>query len=138
MHNSSNKLYSILLIACTAGYIWLYYNYSTNNTETYLGSVCFFKRITSIPCPSCGSTRSVLTLLQGNLTTALYINPFGFVIALVMLLTPFWITIDIVSKKRTLFNFYQKIELELKKRYYAIPLILLVVTNWIWNIIKGL
>ena len=38
----------------------------------------------------------------------------------------------------TLFDFYQKTESYLKKPKIAIPLILLLIINWIWNITKGL
>lgn len=36
---------------------------------------CVFKGITGIPCPTCGTTRSVLYLSQGDIATALVMNP---------------------------------------------------------------
>ena len=55
-----------------------------------------------------------------------------------MFLTPIWIAFDIAAKKKTLFKFYKKIERYLQKPRYAIPLLLLIIINWIWNITKGL
>lgn len=135
---SRNKLYGILIAACLAGYIWLYLSISNNTIVTTSCAVCLLKRFTSIPCPSCGSTRSVMSLSKGNFAEALWINPNGYLVAIIMIITPFWIMGDLISKKSTLFDSYRKIEPYLKKPEYAIPLILLVIINWIWNITKGL
>ena len=131
------KLYKILLVACAAGYIWLFISMNMVMSGKGIG-VCLIKHTTGIPCPSCGSTRAVLALAQGNFLQALRINPFGLIIASIMLMTPIWIFIDIVTRKSTLLEFYKKTEQMLKKPYVAISLILLVVLNWIWNIIKGI
>ena len=37
--------------------------------------LCPLKRLTGIPCPTCGATRAVLTLVQGGFAEALQINP---------------------------------------------------------------
>jgi hypothetical protein len=133
-----NKLYSIMFIACTAGYMWLYFSLTMDVTENNLVEVCLIKHITNIPCPSCGSTRSVISLTKGNLIEAFNINPLGYIIAIIMLVTPLWIVIDIASRRKTFFELYQRIETYLKRPLYAIPLILLVIINWFWNITKGL
>jgi hypothetical protein len=62
----------------------------------------------------------------------------GLIVAVIMSLTPLWTLIDIATRRKTLFEFYQKIETYLKRPQYSIPLILLVIINWIWNITKGL
>ena len=133
-----NKLYSILLIACVAGYIWLYYSITSNVTENKSVEVCLIKHTTNIPCPSCGSTRSIISLTKGNFVEAFDLNPIGYLVALIMLISPVWIISDVIFKKNSLFKCYQIIENHLKKPKYAIPLILLVIINWFWNITKGL
>lgn len=133
-----NKLYSILFIACIAGYIWLYFSVSRNLAFNNSVEICLIKHATNIPCPSCGSTRSVISLTNGNFIEAFTINPIGYIVASIMLFAPFWIVFDLVTRKSTLLNFYLKFETFLKKPKYSIPLILLVVINWIWNISKGL
>ena len=125
-----------MLIACITGYIWLYFNFNTNEIKT--DTVCFIKQTTNIPCPSCGSTRSVLSLIKGDFDKALMINPLGYILVAIMLLLPIWIFIDVVLNKKTLLNFYKKSESYLQRPQYSIPLILLVIINWIWNITKGL
>lgn len=127
-----------MFIACIAGYIWLYYSIKINLTENNSVEVCLIKHLTSIPCPSCGTTRSVISLTKGNLNEAINLNPFGLIIALIMLIAPVWIITDLILNNKSLFVFYQKTENILKKTKYAIPLILLVIINWIWNITKDL
>ena len=133
-----NKLYVIISIACLAGYIWLFFGLTTTITENNSVGVCLIKNITNIPCTSCGSTRSVISIVKGNFKEALTTNPLGYVVALIMLISPIWIISDLLRNKKSLFNFYKKIELYLKKPQFAIPLILLVIVNWIWNITKEL
>lgn len=52
---------------------------------------CPFKQITGLPCASCGLTRSVMALLQGNLGDAFYWHPVG---ALGLLLLPMVVVWD--------------------------------------------
>ena len=129
------KFYTILSLACIVGYTWLII---TIKLEYNSVGVCLIKQVTNIPCPSCGSTRSILSLLHGDVMEALYINPFGLLLAIIMLLVPMWIIFDITSKKKTLYDFYFRFESFIRKPIVAIPLVLLVIINWIWNITKGL
>lgn len=97
-----------------------------------------FKRMTHIPCPACGSTRAANALLHGNLDTAFYLNPLGFIIAFLMIALPLWICYDLLSNKKTLFHAYYKVEENLKQKRFALPAILLILANWTWNIYKDL
>jgi hypothetical protein len=139
MTMNRNKLYLILITACTAGYMWLVianqFNYSSKGGET---GVCLIKLITHIPCPSCGTTRSLLSLSKGDFSGSLHWNPIGLLLAVIMIITPAWILYDLIKQKDSLFNFYNQAEVFLKRTWVAIPAILLVLTNWIWNIYKGL
>jgi hypothetical protein len=133
-----NKLYVLVSTACVAGYIWLFINYHRSVSDSIEPGVCLFKRITGIPCPSCGSTRSVLSILKGDFIGALLLNPFGIIIMSILILAPLWILFDVVSKRDSLLQVYNRTELILNRKWIAIPLILLVILNWIWNIYKGL
>jgi hypothetical protein len=132
------KLYSLLIISCLAGYIWLYYSiaYTAKEGKTTYG--CLLKNLANIPCPSCGSTRSIISLTKGNFDEAFGLNPIGYIIALIMLVAPLWIIYDMIFKNNSLFKCYQIIERQLRKPKYAVPLIVLLIINWIWNISKGL
>jgi len=133
-----NKLYLILLIACLAGYIWLYFGFKNEITENNSVKVCVIKYVTNIPCPSCGSSRSVISLIKGDFISAFKFNPIGYLVAIIMIIAPIWILTDVIKKNKTLFDFYLKTEKYIRKPNIAIPLILLVIINWIWNIVKEL
>jgi hypothetical protein len=132
-----NGLYGILTFACFIGYFYLYVSLTNHQSKEHSVAFCFVKQVTNIPCPSCGSTRSIISITKGEFKEALGINPLGFVIALIMILSPIWIAYDVLTKQKSLFQFYFKIDRYLKKPYYAVPLILLILVNWIWNIAKG-
>jgi len=131
-----NKLYSLLLIACLAGFSYLFYHIHTLQSDTV--RVCIIKNVTGYPCPSCGTTRAVALLLQGNIIESVLLNPFGIVVAVIMTLCPFWILTDIILKKETFYTWYKKTEATIRKPWLASILILLVLLNWIWNIYKNL
>jgi hypothetical protein len=139
MSLSRKKLYILLSAALIAGYTWIFYENTANPAgESDDITVCLLKHVTNIPCPSCGSTRAVVSLLHGNFITALTTNPMGIIIALIMIFTPVWIMFDLITEKKTLLEFYYKTEDFLRKPKVAVPLIVLVFINWIWNITKGL
>lgn len=131
-----NQLYIFLLIVIGLGYSWLIYSNTNHSTTKPLG--CLFKKITTYPCPSCGTTRSVSFLFQGDFSQALWLNPFGVIVGLAMLVIPIWIVIDFSKKSSSFFVFYKATERYISKMPIAIFLILLVLLNWYWNIKKNL
>ena len=135
---SRNKLYVFIVLACIAGYTWLGFSYYQSVVSNNTFGVCMIKHITDIPCPSCGSTRSALAFLGGNFTESILLNPLGILILSIMTTFPLWIGYDIIKHKDTFYRAYQKIEMHFSKKAIAIPAILLVIINWIWNIHKGL
>lgn len=136
---SRNRLYLIVGIACLAGYVWLYYNHSTYAAQGGANvGVCLIKYATNIPCPSCGSTRALLSLMDGDIGTSLYLNPIGLILGLLMAIIPIWVLYDYVRAKDTLLLFYRKAETFIRRKEIAAILITLVSANWIWNIFKGL
>ncbi|MGL2962821.1 DUF2752 domain-containing protein [Flavobacterium sp. RSB2_4_14] len=133
---SKNKLYSMLLIACFFGFIYLFYSIHYSEKDTF--RVCIIKNATGFPCPSCGTTRAVTLLLEGKFTESVALNPFGILVAIIMTLFPIWILIDLLLKKDTFFNSYKKAEVIIRTKWLAFFLLLLVILNWIWNIKKQL
>ena len=132
-----NKLYAMLFIACLAGYFWLYLSTSKSFIVNTSYEVCIIKKVSNLPCPSCGSTRSIISLLQGDFIKSLSINPIGIILSIIMIFSPGWITIDLIAKRDSLFRFYCKAQEYLKRPPYSILFALLIVINWIWNIKKG-
>ncbi|HLO83188.1 MAG TPA: DUF2752 domain-containing protein [Chitinophagaceae bacterium] len=121
---------------CAAGYGWIYYNLVTAAGNDV--HACMFKKFTGIPCPSCGSTRSVISLMEGDIVQAVLWNPMGLILLVSMALIPLWIAYDLFNKKRTLFIAYRKTELFFSRKRFAISALVLLLANWMWNIYKGL
>jgi hypothetical protein len=136
---SKNRLYIILLIACGAGYIYLFnqvltHAYLNNSTDSF----CLIKRFLHIPCPSCGVTRSVIAILHGHLYSALLLNPLGFIVLAIMLIAPVLIVHDLLQKRSLFYDAYNKLETKIRQPKTATVLIALIIANWIWNIYKGI
>jgi hypothetical protein len=131
----AKKLYLLLWIACVAGYGWLYYSF---NHQAEPVGVCLFKQVTHIPCPSCGTTRAVLMFTEGHPAETFFVNPIGYLIVAVLLIVPVWLVSDWFRRKQTLYSFYRRFENTIKRPYYAVPLILLILANWAWTISKSL
>lgn len=131
-----HKFYLTLIAAGTAGYVWLFISFSGH---TSLLSGCLIKHVTHVPCPSCGSTRSVLAILQGDFIAAIErFNPLGYLMVAALLVLPLWIFADVFRGKNSLIAFSHRLERNLRRPPIAIFLTLLLLVNWIWNISKGL
>jgi hypothetical protein len=131
-----NKLYIFLLIVIALGYLWLFFSSVTVFKEKQFG--CLFKKITTYPCPSCGTTRSVQLVFEGEFFSSLLLNPFGILVTIIMLVVPIWISVDYIKKSSNFFKFYKASELFISKKPIAILLFLLVILNWYWNIKKNI
>jgi Protein of unknown function (DUF2752) len=137
--NKAQQLYLFILTACLVGYIWVGYHVYHTSVDAHASTeVCIIKHVTHIPCPSCGATRSVLEILQGEIKNAFLLNPLGIVLFLMMLVFPVWIIIDKINRKTTFYTFYIKAENTLRKPQFAILFAALILMNWVWNIKKGL
>lgn len=131
------KLYIIFTLALVAAYALLFFEFRATRSDN-IPDLCIFRHITGIPCPSCGSTRSIVTLMHGNISEALLLNPFGLIIAAIMLSVPLWIIFDMLTGKKTLLEFYLRAEVFIRKPPVASVIICLILSNWIWNITKGI
>jgi hypothetical protein len=138
MSLSRNHFYLYLSGACLAGYGWLMLIGRLKPDEIGTSyDVCLIHHFAHIPCPACGSTRSVLALMNGDVAGGLYWNPLGFLMFAFLVILPFWIGFDLFLKKETLLRCYHLFEDTLRKRWVAIPAIALILLNWIWNIWKN-
>lgn len=66
------KIYRHLLVFVLAA---LYYDFLQLTDMT-----CLFRGITGIPCPACGTTRSLISLLRLDFSKSFYYHPVGFLL----------------------------------------------------------
>ncbi len=130
MHINYKLKYLGVILLLISGYFFLY-----NFSGVIKGiPICIFKSVTGIPCPACGSTRATLQLFQGNFWTSILINPFGILTNILIIVSVFWMIIDVIKKKETFLPFLHK-NWHIRIKTF---ILLIVLANWFWNIQKGL
>ena len=125
------------MLFCMAGYSWLVMHIDSR-WVSFVGPICIFKKVTGIPCPSCGSTRSMIALIHGDFLSGILWNPMGLLLLGGLIIFPIWLLHDLSRKRDSFHIFYTSIEKKLMQKHVAWPLLLLVLLNWGWNIYKEL
>ena len=135
---TKTRLYGLVvaLAAASYGLLALFYH---NANGSISAQVCPINRVTGIPCPSCGTARSIVHIMEGNLHGAILTNPLGYFAAFLLIALPVWVALDLVRKRESLYRNYRIAEAWLKQhKWVAALLVVLILANWIWNITKGL
>jgi len=84
-------------------------------------------------------TRAIISLMHGNFRESLFVNPFGTLLALALVIVPWWILIDVVRKNESFYRVYGNMEsLFIRKRWLSYSAVAIVMLNWFWNMTKGL
>ena len=135
---SRNRLYILVLVLAILAYGLVFFNVFHIKSTNTIPSLCVIKNITGIPCPACGTTRSVTQIALGNFKSALTTNPLGYIATLLLIFSPFFVIADLIQKRNRFLNLYQKAENLLKIKWVSVLSIALILANWIWNIYKEL
>jgi hypothetical protein len=133
-----SSLYLFITLLLLAGYGWLWFILSKENPHSDDLRLCLFHAVTGYPCPSCGTTRSVVFLLNGSFSSAFLTNPLGIPVLIGLVLFPLLLLYDVITRKQLFIRLYKTAEHSLRKPFIAYLSILLVLLNWIWNIKKEL
>ncbi len=131
---TKKRFYLAVVLYYLAGLFWLIV--SSSSVELPFG--CIFKHTSGLPCPSCGTTRSLLCIFQGNIWEAMYWNPMGIFWLIIILILPVWLIYDWLRQRTTFQKAYQTMEASIRKKKVFIPLLFLIGANWVWNIMKGI
>ena len=131
-------LYQLVALLSILAYGWLIYNSFFLNTGEEGIIVCWFRTISGLPCPACGSTSGMVEIFKGHFHKAFQYNPFAFSSLLILIIASLWVSYDIVLKKDGFYKFYLTVNEKLKKKRIIIPIILLFLIIWMWNIYKAI
>ncbi len=131
------KLYLLILGFALTGYSWIILNHYLLKTNKPTLNICLFRQATGIPCPSCGTTHAVLSITKGNFRQALNENILGFPVALMLVIFPAWILIDLIRKKESFYQFYFWAESVLRRKWVAYSALAFLLATWGWNILKN-
>lgn len=127
-------IYRTVLILGFLGYCWVAYSFATDGHGIWQG--CLIRQFLHIPCPSCGSTRALMRVLNGDIVGAAMLNPIGIVLLFVLLVFPPWVMIDLIRGSSSMYYCYRAFERFIVRPLPAIILIMLLLSNWIWNFNK--
>jgi Protein of unknown function (DUF2752) len=136
---SRNGLYALVLGLSFAGYAWLSLNaflFTERTTDSY--TVCLVKNATGVPCPACGTTRSMLAIFNGNLAESVDHNPLGLLMMVLIFVFPAWIISDLIRRKNHFHSFYNKVERAFERKIIMIPSVLVIIAIWAWSVYKDL
>ncbi len=92
---------------------------------------CPFRTITGIPCPTCGTTRAAVALLDGQLAQALALNPLSTLAAVGFLagglIAPVWAAVKLpVPEVPTPLP-----------RWARLGIVALLLVGWAWVIVRS-
>lgn len=96
--------------------------------------VCLFRALTGIPCPGCGGTRVARLLLKGEFLQSVLLNPLAVFVCLCIPLLLILLFVDCVRKT-------DRVKRLLCRTWKPLPTVIvlvLILANWIWNILKGI
>lgn len=120
--NKENKQILLLLLILLVFGILVVFVFDIN---------CIFKSIIGIPCPGCGLTRGFRALFHGNILEAEKYNLLTIPIFIFLVVTGILMLLDIIKKTNKTSILLKRIS-----NHYKL-LIIIVITNWIINIIRG-
>lgn len=138
MWSDARRMYLWVSLGLMGAYLWLGFQFFFNPGNQGTFTVCLWRNVTGIPCPSCGTTRSMNAFLHGHFREAAQTNPLGLSLMPLLVVLPIWILFDAWRKQNTLYTFYLRILPQITRSRVAIPLALLLLANWAWNIMKHL
>lgn len=93
-------------------------------------SICLFQTLTGLPCFSCGTTRAMASLAEGDFLASLSHNPLGVALAFGFPAVALWAFRDLARKDAGLFRFWQK-----HYRGICLVVVALLAVNWILKLL---
>ncbi len=127
-------LYLLALFLGFAGQVWIGYSYKKLEQNEEAFNTCIFRRISGLPCPSCGTVHSIISILHGNFRKALSDNPLGYAGILVAAIIPYWILTDLIIGKESFYNFFVIVNNLLKRRWALFSILLLIFVLWMYKL----
>lgn len=135
---NQSRFYIFIIGISILAYLWLTYNsfFVSDNKEGI--TICWFKTISGLPCPACGSTSGIIEIFKGHFLRAFLFNPFSYSSLFILIGSSIWVVYDLIFQKESFYLFFLKVNTQLKQKRIFIPLIILILSIWIWNIYQSL
>jgi len=131
---SRRRLYFLVLCLGLAGQIWIFYSYYKLEKQEEAFNTCIFRRVTGLPCPSCGTIHSIVSILHGDFRKAVNENPLGFAGFLLAAIVPYWILADLALGRESFYYFFLRADKLLKKRWLLFSILSLITLLWFYKL----
>ena len=118
----------ILTLVYLLGIVWIILNEYFNLSIT----LCPTKVLWGIPCPGCGMTRAVKLCLEGDLWTAVRMNPNIILVWIVLPIAP----LILITQLKTRKDYIARINAFLDKKVYLVIILIAEGSIWIYNIVR--
>lgn len=124
MENSQRRFYLSVIVLQLAAIVVLTVSALWPGNAPF--SICLFQTLTNLPCFSCGTTRALVSLAQGDILASLSHNPLGIALAFGFPVVALWAFRDLAVKDASLYRLW-------KTHYGAILIVTfgLLAVNWI-------
>ena len=98
---------------------------------------CTFLRLTGIPCPFCGFTRSFWAIAHGRWSEAMYTCPLSFGVFFLVVILFLW-NVSALAGRRVMYPSNFMTATPFRRRALAGGIFLLFLCNWIYRLTLGL
>lgn len=104
----NNKYLKLLLIQLTLIIVFVFIFVFVKSSLINLIPPCYWQENYGFNCPSCGSTRCIISLMNGDFSSAFSYNPFTFILIMYVFLLDLLYIINTISDKKYLKFLYPK------------------------------
>lgn len=98
--------------------------------------ICPFRRLTNLPCPGCGMTRSFIFTLNGYFLAAFRQNPNIIIVFPAVILFPLLVIAELITKKRYIDHILSYIDRIFSNIYFLLSFILFELIIWIYLLLS--
>lgn len=142
---SPRTFYSFAIAGPVAGAIYLWWVRAKILATDISGAtdlpdllVCPINRVTGIPCPSCGTSRTILQILEPDLIQSSLFNPLGIIVLTALVVFPIWTLRDLIRGERSMYRTAGAGEqLVRSNRILRYALLALIAAIWIGLLLQG-
>ena len=135
--SSRQRLLAALVLSVVVisfGLLWLAANDKID--IVLLLSPCGFKQKYGLPCPTCGTTTSVLTFAHGKIFESFYIQPAAALLCCILVIVAF--LAFLIAVFGVYFGFLERFFTEVKIRHIILALLIIIAAGWAVTLARAL
>jgi len=132
--NDNRKIYIVTSMCCLV--TWVYVGLIWNCSLDSPGQSCYFISLFGIPCPVCGGSHAIQSLVHGQWSAAIQYNPLVTILLLLTVLVSLILLYDLLLRKTVWMNTLSRFYALIQNKKVSFTLALILIIHWYFNIIK--